>query len=423
MLPSLTALSISAPKRPVEIEDAEPEKKAPRVYSEYKVMDAKSLNDLLPLANSIETAREGAWLFSSEFKIRGVLLQEPYRSMMQVVADEFVNDEQSMTSEGCGSYNCFFPNVQVAGDERWQGMLLNLLRLVKPTTGTVDWDTLQVSVRAPSTDAADGSTEETLVRYRRLTDSRIDELLLTLFMAHVGISLPVLAAIPVSLIGEDGTADHNSYIYFTPAGWEDLKEILRNVTDAEARAQIASELVALLNLVASYGILLTDVKLTNIVGRKSPDTDRYELKMIDFDAYYTTDMNLHEIEDGPTSKDCAFFVNGLLLLNTVHSRNMPDISKRLVDEVVKKWREMSQTGFCAYIGREAIFPERDLQLGNMVRITKDQFPVVVRDTIFSMLDQYGDPGIILKEDTNVLSETQSYITLMVDRYELLYSTS
>ena len=92
--------------------------------------------------------------------------------------------------------------------------------------------------------------------------------------------------------------------YETPAWlWRHYVALEHLTVDANATA---------LNAVAPTKKI--DIKPENMVARKVTYGE-FEVRMIDFDQIFTVDINLlPEVEQ--TTKDCVFFINALLLINT-----------------------------------------------------------------------------------------------------------
>ena len=207
-----------------------------------------NLEDLRAIGSWIEaTEPESYWFFSSNGTNAQVEALRVHlltalgdasenvgtREAISALGDQFANKPVDYhASEGCGTYNCFQPSVDLNGAETWQVALRVLLvALNRGSSGKKFALPATVAVRAPK--MRDGKST-----WRVRTASRLgwvksawdtegvglerDELILTLYAAHIGIAPPVLATFPVAVEHENGKVIMNSHAYVTEDGWRDF---------------------------------------------------------------------------------------------------------------------------------------------------------------------------------------------------------
>ena len=318
--------------------------------------------------------------------------------------------------QGCGTYNCFESSVDLKGAETWQVSLRALLvALNRGSSGEKFALPATVAVRAPkmrtgsSTWAvrtasglgwvasdwdADGTREER------------DELMLTLYTAHIGIAPPVLAAFPVEVVHENGSAVMNSYAYVTEDGWQDFGTAMKQLHIDTRRGRdttrhwssIEDEAIRLLRLVADHRLALFDIKPGNMVLRQVlASRPTYELRMIDFGASFMAQVNMHaERDDERASSDCVFFINGLLFLNAVLRLGLakseyPSIHmfKRLADEVVDAWQTIGRgNDFCGLLSKDLRLRDEWRSMENLQRVSKQAYNDALHSAFYMLLNNY-----------------------------------
>jgi hypothetical protein len=261
-------------------------------------------------------------------------------------------------------------------------------------------------------------------------------------MAATQIGPPILAAFPVNVLGKDNIVAINDYAYVTENDWTDLEQVLDRLRythttpdslDAAVNS-ISKATVALMRRVAANNIVLADVKLTNMIARRHGTSTNYEVRMIDFGAYFTADVNMHTAQTGEvTPEECTFFINGLLLANYVMTaRGTPPwdhkrVFKQLVKEVAGTWTHMENTGmangFCALLARDEVYPSKDSLLGltNLLMVPKDDFFTALRSIFYLVLENYGHNDVLRTNESKAPEGVNpGYISRLVDRIEALY---
>jgi len=409
-------------------------------FAAGKVFTLDGLTERLRLPSLIEeTFDVSKWVFSAETSVTGIRLDDSSTlgsdsinalSVVSVLGSRFANKEHS---GNCGSYNCFEKSVRLGGDDVVSKGLKALISALQKMDSFTMPST--VSVRAPKKSYnATYSAEDT--RLGR------DELALTLHMAATKIGPPILAAFPVNVFGKDNIVAINDYAYVTESNWTDLERTLDRLRythptpdslDAAVNS-ISKATVALMRLVASNNIVLTDVKLSNMIARRDGTSTNYEVKMIDFGAYFTADVNMHTVQTGEvTPEACTFFINGLLLANYVLTvRGTPPwdhkrVFKQLVKEVAGTWTHMQNTGmangFCALLARDEVYPGNDSLLGlaNLLMVPKDDFLTALRSIFYRVLKNYGHNDVLRTNESKAPEGVNpSYINRLVDRIEAIY---
>lgn len=402
-------------------------------YTNGVPVDVDDLETLLSIQENIRLENDkSTWIFSSTSQIRALRSNKDDLKrvgMLNAIVKRFANKHGSDNMLNCGSFNCFESNVSTVGTEDWAVALVTVLENLNSGDSSYVIPN-KVSIRAP--------TRSSDIQYDK--DATLDEtteLALTLFMANKGISVPVLAAVPVKVLSRSDmkTVVADSFLYVTPSGWTDFQTVLNQLvtntkldskTRAAAENSIQNELITLMNLVADQTVLLTDIKLSNMIARQVSDSNEFEIRMIDFGAIFTTQLNTHENSDfGPTAKECAYFLNGLLLLNNALTNpvalRIKTVFVSLATDVVGVWRNMIQngttSGFCAYLAKDSVFPQKTLHLRNLSSVQKEDFPRAVRDTFYKMLKRYGDERVLeTKQSTLLIGQDPSYINRIVETF-------
>jgi hypothetical protein len=391
------------------------------------------LDEILDLEKKIRLSKDTSmWIFSSISTMHAIRLDdEEDPELVETIAkagDRFAN--KPFTEGECGSFNCFEANVPIGGDEAWALALRTAIQTLNPHSPRFKMPET-VSVRAPQ-------RSQKYIRDDEATLEERMELALTLFMASTKISIPVFAALPVNVLSQNDIKNvvARGFMYVTESGWTDFQEVLDNLR-AEVSAEeyddaarsISSNVVALVERVAEHTIVLSDVKLINMVAKRNPTTKQFDVKMIDFSPIFTADLNMNYPGGGvkPTSKECAFFLNGLLLISYVfrNARFHVSFFKELAARVVEAWREMIQNGksggFCWFLAKDKVFPPRQVRAINMVGLPDGEFEDTLKNAFYLVLSTYGRADIIKSMEQIVPPDQyESYITRLVNRLALKF---
>jgi hypothetical protein len=395
-------------------------------YPHLALNHLDSLEDIMKLEKEIRTSHDKSlWIFSSNPTAMAIRVDDKVDpELVETISragERFANKPKN--DDDCGSFNCFEPNVPIGGYEPWAVALRTAIKTLNPLSPRFKMPET-VSVRAPMLSNEDMYDENITVEERM-------ELALTLFMTSVGISLPVLAALPIEVLNVTGTVVADGFMYVTESGWTDLEQMLTNLHNDvsaeeydEAVRSIASKVVTLVERVAEHTIILSDIKLRNMVAKRHPVTKQFDVKMIDFSPLFTADLNMNYPGDGykPTSKECAFFLNGILLINYV-LKNAPahkSVFKELAARVVESWRNMLQngnaSGFCGYLAKDSVFYLRKPYARNLVGLPDGAFEVELKETFYLVLKNYGRVDVVRPNEQVVPpNQYESYITRLVDR--------
>lgn len=334
--------------------------------------------------------------------------------------------------EGCGSSNCHESGVEVFGGEDWQLALQAIM--VAIDQGENHWQggrnlPKTVAIRAP---------KESLTHvdfFDEVTMDNREELWLTLRAAHLGISPPVFATFPVKILSARNVLAERGYGYVFEDGWLDLRKLIEGLQSHhktsdeldQAKRNLERSVTLLLHKVSDNDLLLVDIKLPNMVGRRVGNTLAYEVRMIDFGPMFTANVNMGN-EQKTTSAACIFFVNGLLLLNYIStwSKSMVPIFCGLATEVFTTWRTMTEQGdsFCTTLRADEKRVEgKDMQsLRSLIREPKGGFPALLRFAFYHMLDNYGKHGPLLKRAKNEGFEP-GFIDRFVNLLEAKFKTT
>ena len=399
-------------------------------FPEGKVFEIDGLMALMRIPTLIEqTFKLSNWVFSAKKEtVKGIRLEEKdgeMQSILSTLSGRFCNKQ----SGSCGTYNCFEASVGTLGKDAVHTGLNTLITKLQDAEGFEMPE--QVSIRSPKkSDLSEYCSDDT--RLGR------DELALTLHMAATGIGPPILAAFPVLVKGENNQIVKHDYAYVTEDSWKDLREVLKMLSqehihggniDADVKS-ISKSTVDLMRLVATKNIVLTDVKLGNMVARRI-DSREYEVKMIDFGATFTTNVNMHATEIVErTTEDCIFFVNGLLLVSYLTGSGFQVMDKlvfkQLVEEVVETWKKIENTkmasGFCPLLERDTVYPQDKLKyLSNLSTVPKDHFFKALRNVFYGSLGHYGGDDVLDVEQTVAPDGVSpSYISRLVDKIKILW---
>ena len=403
----------------------------------------------------LNTLKDSKWIFSSNTFITGIRTdatsefgEESQKTnafdAIRILSRRFANKPHDQGKPYCGETNCFEGNFSLGGDSDDQKALKAMIYSLNSANGgpfEMPADQL-VSVRAPKQKVLKNFSP----LYTRLGHY---ELSLTLYMANSEISPRILAAFPVDVHGESSIVAVRDYAYVTESSWVDFARLLDNLSLSHqsqdelhsAVQSISKAVVNLMRLVAQKSIILTDLKLPNMVARRVGDSTEYEVRMIDFGALFTADVNMHAVTtEEATPEVCTFILNGLLLANFVASwrgstqRALYDhrhLFRELVKEVVDAWRLLESTnteaGLCTLLMRDTVFPLQsatEYDLKNLVMISKGEFQSALSSTFYRLLHNYGKGVEIdllrLNESMPPESSKPSYISRLVGRMAEIY---
>jgi hypothetical protein len=303
----------------------------------------------------------------------------------------------------CGSSNCYVNKIKIVGEEdldkladSYKKTILNLFpRKMVPQ---------YVALRFPKKNPLQIVSED---RAKKLQNDAWGELALTLEMSKLGIAMPILAVIPLSM------DSFQSFGYVTESGWMSLAMFLFNEVESYDIPDFQKELVALIDLCANNDVLLFDIKPQNIVVKpKDEYSGKYYIKMIDFDEEFATIANRHSDYTGRTTSDCVFVLNALLLLNYAieyvadYNTSAARVFKPLAIEMKSRW-QISASGefdaFCAYLDEDKVFAQDleilnekgriidyDLDLHNLTEAKERDFFKLLRITFYYVLERYAD---------------------------------
>ena len=342
---------------------------------------------------------------------------------MEKVASQFANKLPPWNRpQGCGTSNCHSANVAVVGDALWQTCALALLKALQQDTPS-----RTVASRAPKKIvmnkrrrvAFENKQKEKIVELE-MEDAfeEFDELMLTLYGAHKGITPPVHLAYPVHRQIMDGKHKtvliSRAYGYLLEDGWTDVSLVLDQKIfewhssedeQARARASIAKGVLTLLREISKLHLVTLDAKHQNMVARCRGDSTDYEVRMIDFAAMFTVDVNMYApvgSSTASTSADCVFFINGILFLNVINkeARKITRLSfKGVAKEVLELWDRLQheEQGFCHLLSKDKTFPHDDVELqpGSLTRVPLLDFLSVVRENFYVLLEHYSTLRTVL----------------------------
>ena len=385
--------------------------------------------DLLDCNDMPQQPSTTLWTFSCHPEWTGGSIRMRHLSDIGSVNDleRFIQSNSSM-AKACGTSNCTLKNVSLATD----GPIRRLIADLNPTASLPD----TVTVRAPSWLIKPESTAMKLGHVVNAMRKEVVELVFTLHMARLGLTPPILAVVPLrtrkALVWPDKViglrlwkVTQFGFAYVSEAGWTDLQDFLagdKAVDSSPNRSRMQAAIVDCVRTASDAGMLLLDVKPTNMVVKAYPsyrgvqEESNYDVKMIDFDGQFTVNMS-HDLyanqESFETSKDCIFFLNGLLLLNYAAARSYyrSHFFFELFVEVVATWRMIKNSGivdgFCSFFQEDRVFAQKVqrpsgetvLHRGRNLTLVSGQesFKMEVYRTFYVVLEYYGIDVVDLKE--------------------------
>lgn len=349
---------------------------------------------------------------------------------LRALRERFGNKPTSYKySHGCGTSNCYESGVELHGPHGWQLALRAILVALDSKLNRFQGGNAlprTVAIRAPKAARRDS---------RRFNDDftkeNRDELGLTLRAAQLGIAPPIFATFPTKILSEKNVLVERGYGFVFEDGWVDMYQLIYGLKFVhksdrarfQAQRNIETRIIALLHTVADNDLLMFDVKLTNMVGRRVGNTLEYEVRMIDFGPLLTAESNMHT-DTKQTSADCVFFVNGLLLLNSISNwyvSQMPMFG-RLAEEVVATWRAMNHEGasFCATLKADAqrVEVSNMPHMENLLRGSKAKFTSLLRFGFYRMLERYGRKNELLTNADKATNSGTGFIGRFVDLLEV-----
>ena len=389
------------------------------------------LDKMRGLSHFIATTRqESNWFFSSNgpnVKVQAIRTDSTTttlgsrradpQAVIDILQRKFANKPADLNyKKGCGTYNCFFSKVETNGMERWQVVLRDLLIGLNSSSNTKFTVPATVAIRAPKKKEKKWDTKfhTATPRHPNRPDSDWDaegtrqereELVLTLYAAHIGITPPIFATFPVEVIHEKtNKAVNSSYGYVVEDGWEDFGELLEALPNRVPSKDLSwvgrlieKELMRLLKLVASYGLLQFDIKSNNLVARQVKYTSEYELRMIDFSPLFTAQVDFWTKPDDQTVSDsCVYFINGLLFLNQI-LRYKPEklpMFRNLAKELVVTWKLFETTGqsktLCGILAKDLKLKKYHVHLRNLHEAPDEgTYDQELQDAFWYLLNAYG----------------------------------
>lgn len=353
-------------------------------------------------------ANNATWLDYKGSKILAI-------DAMEKVASQFANKPPN-SMQGCGTSNCHSANVAVVGDALWQTCALALLKALQqdtPSQTVASRAPKQIVLMKERKVAFENNQKEKIVALE-MEDAfeEFDELMLTLYGAHKGITPPVHLAYPVRRqivpADKDETVGiSRAYGYLLEDGWTDIAVVLRQKIfawhssedeRARARASIAKGVLTLLREISKLHLLAFDTKRMNIVSRRRGDSTDYEVRMIDFSAVFTVDVNMYApvgSSKASTSADCVFFINGISFLNEVNTYTSSStrlIFKGVAKEVLELWDRLQheEQGFCHLLSKDKTFPKHvTVKSGSLTRVPLVDFLSAVRENFYATFAHYS----------------------------------
>jgi hypothetical protein len=332
-------------------------------------------------------------------KIQVLCADAKDETLTKGIKDAYAFRESASLGPGrCGTYNCFFGNVSVptTGDTSAVARAIKQFRSIE--SGAFPSST---AVRAPK--YAHDTFYDQDKTFKEMFE-QVSELFITLHMAQLGITPPVYAAVPVFKRGDDPAHEvglkrttHFGFAYMGEDGWSSLSSALKEFLSQGQTAALGTAIVECVRTTSDNFVLLLDVKAPNMIVKPKIDSTAYEVRMIDFGSAFSVNVNrfgkLSKVVP-TTSSDCAFFVNGLLLLNYAYyyHRAKRQVFAELVLEVAATWYTMKELGrlggFCAYLARDRVYAERLPRTpGEAVRFTGDDLSFVGEEKFFEMLSR------------------------------------
>ena len=350
----------------------------------------------------------------------------PPFNVLKVLSKMFVNWPKTKNpTPRCGASNCFFPGLPLDGMRGWQVAL----RAIMLSLDSDKWKyglPKKVVIRAPM-----AAQYKAKVFAWNFTENNRDELKFTLRAAQLGIAPPVYAAFPVKRLNQEHkTISERSYAYVFQDGWIELLAMLYvslpsvHTTPEElkaAKASIAKGVHELIRAVSrEVNWLQFDIKSQNMVARRVGETTDYEVRMIDFGATMTAVVNKYSKK---TSPDCAFFINGLLFLNTVDSiEEYYDnaMYRDLAADVVNTWQQMSREDsgdLCNLLAgdmQRVPVQTASRHEQSLDRVKAERYESMLRLAFYSMLGVYGKHGTMLTAVDRMTMSTPSFIDRLVN---------
>lgn len=347
------------------------------------------------------------WMFSCHpewngGKIQVLCANAQDETLINGVRDAYAFKESAIPGSRCGTYNCFFGNVEVpiTGDTSVVARAIKQFQSVE--SGALPSST---AVRAPKGADDDTSYDKYDTFEEMLT--QVSELFLTLHMAQHGITPPVYAAVPVFNRKSDEydpahavdlrRTTHFGFAYMGEDGWSDLQSQLspkEYLSHAQEYA-LGTAIVKCVRTTSDNFVLLLDVKSPNMIVKPKNDSTAYDVRMIDFDSNFSVNVNRFGNANKvvpTTSSDCVFFVNGLLLLNYAYYHNWTrrPVFADLILEVAATWYTMKELGrlggFCAYLNMDRMYAERLPRIpGQRVAFDSEDLSFVEEDKFFEQL--------------------------------------
>ena len=395
------------------------------------------------ILKSIMFSKDDVWVFQAlgtsleydgSFTIKR-FRDEDIKSWVGVLKDRYAFKEVYE----CGSYNCFFKDVDTSKD--------NMLKLLEMATWDQKIAPRVVSVRAPRIPEDPKYYPSRSQRLNALI-VEFDELMFTLAMAQASMTPPIYAAFPVRFYDKTRDAEYpvqTSFVYITEVGWTNLSTFLKmNSFNSKQRISLGKEILRCVNSISVRYVILTDIKLANMVVKLVISDDVYEVRMIDFGSNFSAKLRSLKGEYAYTSQDCVFFVNALLLLTSVIRLDVDKtIFQPLAEKAVSTWKQMrdqyEMTKLCGMLADdrwfaeqfEDDFDERGVPYRNEDSFSDqrafrnvDEFYEELAKTFYAMLYHYGrdrigdDSGFLdqkSRPDPEKLQDTKHYIDKLVEK--------
>lgn len=368
------------------------------------------LSDIRGLAIVLrQTADTDCFVFSTctdnDSTIRAYHGGDPLAIMSSSIYNDLILEDSST----CGSYNCFVDDIRLDDTTTKISLEYKLLNVVT-----------QLGCKAPVNNTV-------ALRFPKLSKTYVnpylaetksmdndDELALTLFMATKSMTPPVYAAFPIYRYNT------RFWVYVVENGWVQFTTFMLDLQNngpwaGKDATSISTTLVTLMDRVASFHILLMDVKTLNMVARWN-DNNKCEIKMIDFGPDFTTILGIDQ--NAASTQQCVYVINGLLLLNFVYATGYKRITRRRYfgDLALRVWSAWQCTRhvFCASLEldnqRKTRVETKAWKRENLLRTDEDVLKALSM-TFYKMLNQYGDPGVLYAAD--IADGSDSYIDRFV----------
>ena len=400
------------------------------------------------ILKSIMFSKDDVWVFQAlgtsleydgSFTIKR-FRDEDVKSWVGVLKDRYAFKEVYE----CGSYNCFFKDVDTSKD--------NMLKLLEIATWDPNVAPRVVSVRAPRIPEDPKFYPSRSQRLNELI-VEFDELMFTLAMAQASMTPPIYAAFPARFYDKTYDAEYpvqTSFVYITEVGWTNLSAFLkRNTFDSKQRISLGKEIFRCVDRISVRYVILTDIKLDNMVVKPvAGDDDDYEVRMIDFGSNFSAKLRSLKGEYAYTSQDCVFFVNALLLLNSVIKLDVrATIFQPLAEKAVSTWKQMrdqdEMTKLCGMLADDRWFAEqfendfdkRGVPYRNEDSFSDqkafrdvDEFYEKLAKTFYAMLYHYGRDGSEFldrksRPNPDKLQDAKHYVDRLVDKLPAYFYAS